>query len=84
MRTLRDLQGGAHAGHGHDDEDEDDEHQDMFAGGEKSGLAVQNPNSNPRGTRDEIQDMLNRARQYVHITSHIRKIKYVYSLTRLP
>ena len=46
--TLGDLGGGApssHAGHGHDsDDDEDDEeHQDLFAGGEKSGLAVQNP-----------------------------------------
>jgi UBX domain-containing protein 1 len=32
--------------HGHDDpndSDYDDEKQDMFAGGEKSGLAVQNP-----------------------------------------
>lgn len=45
--TLGDLSGGvpSHAGHGHDsDEDEDDEpKQDLFAGGEKSGLAVQNP-----------------------------------------
>ncbi|KAI9871629.1 MAG: hypothetical protein M1830_002669 [Pleopsidium flavum] len=41
--TLGDLGGGAHAGHGHDDDDEDDENQDMFAGGEKSALAVQNP-----------------------------------------
>ncbi|MCJ1357510.1 MAG: hypothetical protein MMC33_007506 [Icmadophila ericetorum] len=43
--TLGDLGGGAgHAGHGHDDNDsDDDENQDLFAGGEKSGLAVQNP-----------------------------------------
>jgi len=47
--TLGDLGGGggAHAGHGHDDDDSDDsedsEVQDFFAGGEKSGLAVQNP-----------------------------------------
>jgi UBX domain-containing protein 1 len=43
--TLGDLNsGGAHPGHGHDDEeDSDDENQDLFAGGEKSGLAVQNP-----------------------------------------
>ena len=66
MRTLRDLQGDSHAGHGHDDDDDED--QDLFAGGEKSGLAVQNPNSgNPR---DEVERMLNRARRYVlHITS---------------
>ena len=46
--TLGDLgggSGGGHAGHGHDDgdDDDDDENQDLFAGGEKSGLAVQNP-----------------------------------------
>jgi len=46
--TLDDLGGGSaggHAGHGHDDadDDEDDENHDLFAGGEKSGLAVQNP-----------------------------------------
>ena len=46
--TLGDLSGGAassHAGHGHDSDDDDDDHenQDLFAGGEKSGLAVQNP-----------------------------------------
>ncbi|KAA8618223.1 Cdc48-dependent protein degradation adaptor protein Shp1 [Pyrenophora tritici-repentis] len=45
-RTLRDLQS---------------ENQDFFAGGEKSGLAVQNPNqSNPR---DQINSILKRARQ---------------------
>ncbi|MCJ1385782.1 hypothetical protein MMC17_008906 [Xylographa soralifera] len=45
--TLGDLSGGGtggHAGHGHDDDDDDDdEDQDFFAGGEKSALAVQNP-----------------------------------------
>lgn len=48
--TLGDLGGGgasSHAGHGHDDDDDDDEDydpdQDLFAGGEKSGLAVHNP-----------------------------------------
>ena len=44
--TLGDLGGGAHAGHGHDDDDDDeddDEKHDLFAGGEKSALAVQNP-----------------------------------------
>jgi UBX domain-containing protein 1 len=71
-RTLRDLQGGGGGGHGpghghaHDDEDDDeddqdDEQQDFFAGGEKSGLAVQNPGqSNPR---DQINNILRRARQ---------------------
>ena len=45
--TLGDLSGGSaggHAGHGHDDEEDDeDEKHDLFAGGEKSALAVQNP-----------------------------------------
>lgn len=73
LRTLKDLQssGGDSGGHGHahddDDSDEDfkdDENQDFFAGGEKSGLAVQNPNAaNPR---DHINNILKRARQSVH------------------
>ncbi|KAF1967263.1 SEP-domain-containing protein [Bimuria novae-zelandiae CBS 107.79] len=68
LRTLGDLQssGGGH-GHGHahddDDDDDDDEKEDFFTGGEKSGLAVQNPNqSNPR---DQINNILRRARQNV-------------------
>ncbi|KAF1928380.1 SEP-domain-containing protein [Didymella exigua CBS 183.55] len=70
LRTLKDLQssgGGGHGhGHAHDDDDsdndsKDDDTQDFFAGGEKSGLAVQNPNqANPR---DHINNILKRARQ---------------------
>ncbi|KAL8717106.1 MAG: hypothetical protein Q9181_008358 [Wetmoreana brouardii] len=47
--TLGDLSGGSsagHGGHGHDhdsDDSDSDPKQDLFAGGEKSGLAVQNP-----------------------------------------
>ena len=47
--TLGDLGGGApsssHAGHDHGDDggESDEENQDLFAGGEKSGLAVHNP-----------------------------------------
>lgn len=46
--TLGDLSGGngsSRTGHGLDDDDDDgdDEDQDFFAGGEKSALAVQNP-----------------------------------------
>lgn len=37
--TLNDFNSGAK----NDDDDDDDEKQDLFAGGEKSGLAVQNP-----------------------------------------
>ncbi len=68
LRTLGDLQasGGGQA-HGHDDgdgasddDDQDDENQDFFAGGEKSGLAVQNPNQ--ANARDQINNILRRAR----------------------
>jgi len=68
-RTLKDIQSGGAAagGHGHahsdgdSDDQDDDENQDFFAGGEKSGLAVQNPNAgNPR---DHINNILKRARQ---------------------
>jgi len=71
LRTLKDLQSSGSGGHGqaHDDDDDsdgdfqDDENQDFFAGGEKSGLAVQNPNqANPR---DHINNILKRARQSV-------------------
>ncbi|KAF2801595.1 SEP-domain-containing protein [Mytilinidion resinicola] len=70
LRTLKDMQnqGGAptHGDDGDHDSDEDyndDEQQDFFTGGEKSGLAVQNPNaSNPR---DQINNILKRARQNV-------------------
>lgn len=51
--TLGDLKGSAgpsHTGHGHDDDDddedyepEDDENTNLYTGGEKSGLAVENP-----------------------------------------
>lgn len=57
--TLGDLSGGggaSQAGHGHghgdgDDDDDDDlepsddDNPDLYAGGEKSGLAVENPNT---------------------------------------
>ena len=48
--------GGAHAGHGHGDGDsDDDEDQDFFAGGEKSGLAVQNPDELKRKILEKAQ-----------------------------
>lgn len=56
MRTLRDLQGGG------DDDDEKDENQDMFAGGEKSGLAVQNPGEGNQPI-DHFRNIMNQARQ---------------------
>ena len=63
IRTLRDMQGNAA---GDDSGDEDDDKQDFFAGGEKSGLAVQNPNNpnNNSGNRpDHFNSLMNQARQ---------------------
>lgn len=56
-----------------DDEDEDDEEdegrgpRDLFAGGEKSGLAVQDPSQREPNsdTRRLLQDILAKAREYV-------------------
>lgn len=55
LRTLRDLQSSAN-----DDDEDEEKDQDMFAGGEKSGLAVQNPGSGPT---DHFRNILNQARQ---------------------
>jgi UBX domain-containing protein 1 len=64
---------GGHAGHGHshdddDDSDDDDfepgeEPRDLFAGGEKSGLAVQDPSNRDRNDpRKVVNDILKKAR----------------------
>ncbi|KAF2871224.1 Cdc48-dependent protein degradation adaptor protein-like protein [Massariosphaeria phaeospora] len=68
-RTIQDLQGGSRPGpaddgdHSSDEDDKDDENQDFFAGGEKSGLAVRDPNQ--ATPRDHINSILKRARQNV-------------------
>ena len=43
-----------------DDDDDDEGHQNMFAGGEKSGLSIQNPS---RDAQDEVRNILSRAVQ---------------------
>lgn len=55
-------------GHAHDDDDSDDEDyepgeepRDLFAGGEKSGLAVQDP-SNRNDPRKVVNDIIKKAR----------------------
>lgn len=64
--TLGDLSAGgsSHAGHGHSDDESDEDfvpdNPDMFAGGEKSGLAVQNPNS----ARDLQRQIIEKAKRY--------------------
>lgn len=63
VRTLRDLQASADDG---DDEDEDKKKRDLFAGGEKSGLAVQDPGRGDGGGSgrgsDHFQNILSQAR----------------------
>lgn len=74
--TLGDLSGSSgpsRTGHGHDDEDgdDDDEDQDFFAGGEKSGLAVQNP--------DELRKkILDRARRY--LLAQFAKLSFIENI----
>lgn len=72
--TLGDLSGGgpsSHAGHGHDDEgDETDEDaQDLFAGGEKSGLAVQDPEELKR-------KIIERARRYGNFSTPTKRMHF--------
>lgn len=58
MRTFRDLQNEAEREEGGDSDD--DPNQDFFAGGEKSGLAVQNPNNRPQ---DHFRNIMQQARE---------------------
>ena len=63
LRTLQDLQKESSSrGQRNDSDDDDndnDDEQDFYAGGEKSGLAVQNPDT----AADHVNEMLNRARR---------------------
>lgn len=64
--------GDDHEGHGHaHDDDSDDENykddeqpRDLFAGGEKSGIAVQDPNRKGDG-KSIANDILKKAREQV-------------------
>lgn len=58
--TLDDLKKREEAGD--ESEDEDDPAQNMFAGGEKSGLAVQNPGQGG-GPVDHFKNIMNQAKQ---------------------
>ena len=56
VATLGDI-GSGHTGHGHDDDDDDEDDNDrrkLFAGGEKSGLAVQEPGNQGEELRRKI------------------------------
>ncbi|EPE08497.1 sep domain-containing protein [Ophiostoma piceae UAMH 11346] len=64
--------GGGH-GHGHDDNDDDDDSDfgddenpnrgDLFAGGEKSGLAVKDPNMAGHSSQKIMRDIVSKAKQ---------------------
>lgn len=58
--TLRDLQGG-----GDEEDDDDDKEPDLYTGGEKSGLAVENPDSRGGGSSgpaDHFRNIMQQAR----------------------
>ncbi|KAI2778150.1 SEP-domain-containing protein [Daldinia loculata] len=57
--TLSSLGGGHGHDHGDDDDDDEDEdsHRDTYAGGEKSGLAIQDPSQRTDG-RQLVNDLL--------------------------
>ncbi|CAO1628911.1 unnamed protein product [Jaminaea pallidilutea] len=75
IRTFRDLAGDAPSGRGggggggrgdddDEDDDDDDDPQNLFAGGERSGLSVQNPDSGRRRRGDQpdvVSEILRRA-----------------------
>ncbi|ROV93584.1 hypothetical protein VMCG_08074 [Cytospora schulzeri] len=72
LATLSSIGGGGNDhDHDHDDDDDDDEEDDMndrrgprdlFAGGEKSGLAVQDPSRNAADPQNVIKDILAKAK----------------------
>jgi UBX domain-containing protein 1 len=76
LATLSSLGGGG--GHSHDDHDDDDEDddderrgpRDLFAGGEKSGLAVQDPSQRSNDPRNLIKDIISKAKSYA--SPHLR------------
>lgn len=66
LATLSSLGGGGHAHDNDDDEDDEDDDDrgrgDLFAGGEKSGLAVQDPSQEGGGAKKIISDILAKAK----------------------
>lgn len=80
LATLSSLGGGPSHDHDEDDDDDDDDDEserkgprDLFAGGEKSGLAVQDParhgsSSDPKRV---IKDILAKAKAYVPASPNI-------------
>ncbi|EFX02062.1 cdc48-dependent protein degradation adaptor protein [Grosmannia clavigera kw1407] len=78
VMTLSSLKGGG-SGHDHEDEDEEEDEEDettgrgdLFAGGEKSGLAVQDPNAggHANDAQKMIRDILAKAKANTPRTAH--------------
>lgn len=75
LATLSSIGGGGNDhDHDHDDDDDDEEEddlndrrgpRDLFAGGEKSGLAVQDPSRNAADPQNVIKDILAKAKACV-------------------
>ncbi|KAK6339442.1 hypothetical protein TWF718_008857 [Orbilia javanica] len=65
MMTLGDIGRSAAPGQGQNQGDDSDEEggQDMFAGGEKSGLAVENPNKQGQRGLDSVRNILKQAQE---------------------
>ncbi|KAF3094861.1 hypothetical protein TWF594_000087 [Orbilia oligospora] len=66
MMTLGDIGRSTAPGRGGSPGDDSDEEggQDMFAGGEKSGLAVENPNKPGQRGLDSVRNILKQAQEY--------------------
>jgi len=83
VATLSSLGSGRHA-HGSDEEDDEDEEGakgrgDLFAGGEKSGLALRDPTrggERGEGSRGLINDILAKARECVY-SIHFRPLSEI-------
>lgn len=69
LATLSSIGGGNHDDDD-DDEDDDDEDErgprDLFAGGEKSGLAVQDPSQRSSDPNRLVNDLVAKAKSCVH------------------
>jgi len=77
VATLGTLPEAPGDGHGHDDSDDDtddddifarpQEPRDLFTGGEKSGLAVQDPNHSDNNPRKLVNDIIKQAKAWVKL-----------------
>lgn len=62
LGSLNQAASGAGGGHGDDSDDEDKQPRDLFAGGEKSALAVQDPSKRTNNPSKLMNDIMKKAR----------------------